>query len=52
MFLTSFFKQNKVNFYVCTFFTIDKYYYVFVKCVNKDIIISICGQPVRPKVVT
>ncbi len=24
---------------MCTFFTIDKYYYVFFKCVNKDIII-------------
>ncbi len=23
---------------MCTFFTIDKYYYVFLKCVNKDII--------------
>ncbi len=40
LFLTSLFLQNKVNFYVCTFFTIDKYYYVFLKCVNKDIIIK------------
>ncbi len=24
---------------MCTFFTIDKYYYVFLKCVNQDIII-------------
>ncbi len=31
--------QTVVNFYVRTFFTIDKYYYVFLKCVNKDIII-------------
>ncbi len=23
------------------FFTIDKYYYVFLKCVNKDIVIII-----------
>ncbi len=28
---------------MCTFFTIDKYYYVFLKCVNKDIItIGVC----------
>ncbi len=26
---------------MCTFFTIDKYYYVFLKCVNKDIIIEL-----------
>ncbi len=26
---------------MCTFFTIDKYYYVFLKCVNKDIILLI-----------
>ncbi len=26
---------------MCPFFTIDKYYYVFLKCVNKDIIIRL-----------
>ncbi len=33
---------------MCTFFTIDLYYYVFLNCVNEDIIIIWYGR--NPKV--
>ncbi len=33
---------------MCTFFTTDKYYYVFLKCGNKDIIII---KPTNPSVI-
>ncbi len=38
---------------MCTFFTIDKYYYVFLKCVNKDIINrGIGGHKVRARMLS